>query len=181
MTGIKYEDYQALILNRVRAWRLKLPGMEYDDLVGEGNLAFCQALKTYNPQKSKFSTYLWNTLQMHFGNLMTVQTVHRKDWHRASNAARRHDGFEPCSLPDQEARIVFLDGLRKSRKINGDEHALIGIVMSQPESFAQDLVASGNPRTTKRSLTRYMREQYGWGYGRAWRAFANLRAALIEI
>ena len=181
MKQIRYEDWRPMVAKHAWTWSRK-SGLEFEDLMAEGNLAFCEATRSYDPSRSKFSTWLWRNLQVRFGNLNRTETVYRKDFQRQSNSAYREtDDFELASPPDQEKRAVFADGLRKDKRINGDETVLIGLVFSPPADFIDGLILSGNPRTTKRALTRYVRDRYGWTYPQAWKALANIKSALAEI
>ena len=55
----KYEKYVNLI--RKEAWKRaqKHPGLKFDELVSQGNLAYWLAVKTWDPTRASFSTHLW--------------------------------------------------------------------------------------------------------------------------
>ena len=62
-----YEKYVNLI--RKAAWDrvAKNPNLEFDELVAWGNLAYCEALQTWDPDKGAFSTHLTWQLRHRLG------------------------------------------------------------------------------------------------------------------
>lgn len=59
----QYEDYLNLI--RKEAWKRvkRNPLADFEELVGQGSLAFTKALNTWDPAKAKFITHLWWQIQ----------------------------------------------------------------------------------------------------------------------
>jgi DNA-directed RNA polymerase specialized sigma subunit len=48
------------------AWSFhKTTGIELNELFSEACLAYCLALKNYNPKKAKITTYMWNCIYNH--------------------------------------------------------------------------------------------------------------------
>ncbi len=62
-----YLQYQNLI--RKVAWHRASnnPNLEFDELMAEGNLAYCEALSTWDPARGRFSTHLWWQLRHRLG------------------------------------------------------------------------------------------------------------------
>jgi hypothetical protein len=54
---INYYDYKNMIYST--AWKVTrcFPSIEYDEALGQANLAFVEAKQTYNPKKGEFSTH----------------------------------------------------------------------------------------------------------------------------
>ena len=65
----KYEDYQRMIYSKAWQWVRRNPNLEFDELVGWGNLAYAEAVKSWDPDKGKFSTHLWWQLRHRLGCL----------------------------------------------------------------------------------------------------------------
>ena len=56
-----FEKYQKLI--QKQAWKYaKKWGVDYDDMVSEGYLIYCQTLKSWKPEKGSFTTHLYFAL-----------------------------------------------------------------------------------------------------------------------
>ena len=71
-----YLDHQNLIHKACWDRCRKNPGLEFNELVGEGNLAYCEALQTWNPDKGKFSTHLVWRLRHHLGRANSIAYDH---------------------------------------------------------------------------------------------------------
>jgi hypothetical protein len=58
MSDDHYLKHQKLIYER--AWRriAQNPNLDFQELLSEGNLAYCEALQTHDPAKGRFSTHL---------------------------------------------------------------------------------------------------------------------------
>ena len=48
-------------------------GEDWDDLFQEAALAYCEALKSYNPKKGKITTYMWWSMTSHLKNYLKYQ------------------------------------------------------------------------------------------------------------
>ena len=57
-----YKESTGTIHQKVRAFSKRYP-IEYDEILSEANLIFCEAIETYDEEKSKFNTYLTNELK----------------------------------------------------------------------------------------------------------------------
>jgi RNA polymerase sigma factor (sigma-70 family) len=51
-------------------------GVEFDDLFQEACIAYLEALKTFDPQKSKLSTYVWHCVSAHLKNYIKLEKIH---------------------------------------------------------------------------------------------------------
>ena len=63
-------------LNLIRkiAWSFHMTTkMEFDDLFQEAALAYCEALKNYDPTKGQISTYMWHCIHSHLKNYLKLQ------------------------------------------------------------------------------------------------------------
>ena len=48
-------------------------GIDFDDLCQEAALAYLQAMKSYNPEKGKISTYVWHCINNHLKNYVRTE------------------------------------------------------------------------------------------------------------
>lgn len=187
----KYEDYEALIVHRARAWmrwfeqsQTKRSLWTLEDLIQEGAVIFCKCQNEYNPEKgAKFSTFLWNSLNIHFGNI-------NKLCH--TNTAYRSGSLEPEQIerlqnsePAQDKYAEFAQSIERAglnekngTKRNMDVKKIIGLVLNNPDTFVEQLKASGCPRVTKRAIQKYVIENWGWNISRTWETFKTIRQAL---
>ncbi len=73
MTKLNYNDHTGLI--HKLAWQYhRSSGLHLDDLIGEANLAFVIARDSYDENKGKPSTWIWNTLVLHLQNYCKKET-----------------------------------------------------------------------------------------------------------
>jgi hypothetical protein len=59
--------YQNLVRKCSWDWIRRNPNLDFDELVGEGNLAYTEALMTWNENKGCFATHLWWNLRHRLG------------------------------------------------------------------------------------------------------------------
>ena len=59
---IKFDDYVSMIRSRAHKYSRTF-GVDYDEVEGEGFVIYCEAVKSYEPSKGSFSTYLWSELR----------------------------------------------------------------------------------------------------------------------
>ena len=57
---MEYAKYENLIYKL--SWRYARVGFEFDDLLSEANWAYMRATETFDPEKCKFCTHLYNTV-----------------------------------------------------------------------------------------------------------------------
>jgi len=188
----EYDDYESLIAHRARAWMryfeqtsAKRSLWTLEDLMQEGAVIFCKCRNEYNPQKgTKFSTFLWNSLNIHFGNigkLCHTNTAYRPGSLEPEQIERLQDNSEPT----QDKYTEFVQSIERAgfdgkngTKRNMDVKKIIGLVLNNPDTFVEQLKASGCPRVTKRAIQKYVIENWGWNISRTWEAFKTIRSAL---
>ncbi len=64
----EYKDFKNLILKEV--WKKAKNGIDYDELLSAGNLAFVEASQSWKPEKGMFSTHLWYRLRYRLGDVV---------------------------------------------------------------------------------------------------------------
>lgn len=67
---LEFHEYQRLIHSCLRRWKLPEP---YEDCQQESYLIYARCVERYDPERSKFSTFFFQTLYRHF------QTENRKN------------------------------------------------------------------------------------------------------
>ncbi len=68
-------------INLIRkiAWSFhKTTGLDWDDLFQEAALAYCRAMKTYDPKRGAISTYMWWSITSHLKNYLRQELNHSK-------------------------------------------------------------------------------------------------------
>lgn len=165
---IKFEDYEKLIISRAWTWQQKTK-WEIEDLIAEGNLVFCKILNDYDPKKSAFSTYLFNSLQMHYGNL-----VNTANCQKAPKQATEDSIFcESVNInPEQETmfRQIIND-------LPNDAKEVVRAIFETPMEIIEIL---GIKKMTRNTLQKYFSQFRGWSQSRIWKAFSNIQQGLEE-
>jgi DNA-directed RNA polymerase specialized sigma subunit len=58
------QQFNDLNLIRKAAWSFhSTTGIDFEELMGEASLAYCKALKTYNPARGKLTTHVWQYMR----------------------------------------------------------------------------------------------------------------------
>ena len=171
---MQYNSYKRLIAKRAWAWTQRT-GLEFEELVAEGNLIFVQASNSYDPEKGMFSTYLWWQLENRYKAMI--------NYHNQSFRFYINSNILPDFI-DQENQVIFSDYLSKKSipkkgKVNGDARAVINLALNLPDDFVNFArQEKGTVRVTKKLIQRYLIQVKGWGIGRCWTAFKMARTAL---
>jgi hypothetical protein len=168
---IIYERYRKLIFNRAWAWQLRT-GKDVEELVADGNLVFCKCLQNHDKEKSSFSTYLYNSLQMHFGNMVNIS------WSLRSARHLEQGDLEPdqcgefsTSSPQQEA--IFRQIINN---LSTDSKEVIKAIFETPLEIIE---VFGITKVTKACLRDYFRQCRGWQFKRIKAAFAEIHKAIL--
>ena len=67
-------------INLIRkiAWSFhKTTGYDWDDLFQEAALAYCEALKNYDPNRGQLTTYMWTAIKNHLQAFITYQDEYK--------------------------------------------------------------------------------------------------------
>lgn len=92
-------------------------GIDFDDLCQEASLAYLQAMKTYDPNKGKISTYVWHCVNNRLNNYLKQET---------KNKAL---SFEDIEISLSTKQIPFWE------KLSVDAQKLADIVIASPDKF----------------------------------------------
>jgi len=159
MMDNKYNKYKKMIYKLV--WRYARIGYEFDELLSEANWAYVRACKTFNPDKSKFCTHLYNTVNGHLHNF-TKPSIDNSPI--TDNMSK--DNY------NQQRRVAFKDILEKS---GDDVVTIINLIFNMPERLAAMCNEVSCPKVTRRRLTRYLVTNSGWKPARAQRALSTIQ------
>lgn len=163
MTEIKYEDYKNLIYKIAWTYHRKT-GVDFEELVSEGNIAFCNAKKNFNPNKNiKFCTYLYCCLKNQMKDFVDKQN--------------NHCDFNEIKfyLEDKNSQfqIKLFENLSDSSKI------IVKTIINPPEEIIKWAQNDKWPkkRDGKKHLSRYFREK-GWKFQDIWNSFNEIQTVL---
>ncbi len=138
---IQYEDYIMMIRDRAHCWnkilsRSNLKGVRekrnfWEELFSVGNLAFCEAKDTYDPNKGTFSVWLYRYLDNYMRNHLV----------KSSKICRMEECFEHIdAVSVQEKRIEkpnFLTEFLSS--VSEEAKEIINIALNTPAEYAEFL------------------------------------------
>jgi DNA-directed RNA polymerase specialized sigma subunit len=162
----RYGDYKNLILSRAWAWQQRT-GWELEELEAEGNVVFCKAVQTYDPSKSSFSTYLYNALQMHFGNMVTLSRCQK-----AEKKEMKTDCDNCFAYGDVQQEAIFREMIND---LPEDAKEVVKAVFETP---AEILDVLGITRVSKNALHQYFNRCRGWSQQRTYSAFKVIQQIL---
>ena len=158
------KDYLNLI--RQIAWSFhKTTGIEWDELFGEASLAYCEALRSYQPKKSKESTWIFNCIENRLINFCKMEWKHK-------NPVGVEKWVETTvPTPDYE---FFVDRFSEFN-LSVDVKWIIRMVLRNPQRYNQIAFKTIGVITTD------LRDKKKWQYERIWAGMRNLRVELSEI
>jgi len=143
MTEDHYKEYKKLIYKE--AWRkAKLYGLDFQDLIGEGNLAYCEALETWDPEKGAFSTHLTWRLKYRFGEVLGFDAS-QKELGEVPELAGGENPLTSCS---------FKNGLET---LSSDAKEVANIILGSSGELC-DMTAN-KIRVTRKNIARYYRSK----------------------
>ena len=163
MTEIKYEDYKKLIYKIAWHWHRKT-GIDFEELVSEGNVAFCNAKNGFNADKNiKFCTYLYTILKNAMKDFVDKQKQN-------VDFCEIEFGFED---KNNKFQIHLFENLSNDSKI------IVRTIINPPEEIIKWAQKDKWPkkRDGKKHLSRYFREK-GWKFQDIWNSFNEIQAVL---
>lgn len=179
----QYEDYVNLI--RKYAWKAyrKNPNIDISDLISMGNIAYCEAIKTWDKNLGSFSTHL---------------TWQLKDYlrpKRLRNCGLRVNREDHVALDDPEApELADLSGPAVDREagfrlailsLSREAQEVVWLVLNLPEELADWTIRWVRPCLG--SVRSYLRNTptgehpNGWPKAKIERAFNEIKTALMAL
>ncbi len=146
-------------INLIRkiAWSFhRTTGLEWDDLFQEAALAYLEALRTYNPEKGRITTYMWWCI-----------TSRLKDYLREERKYKQ----PICSIEDVDVDYpTACTPLFES--LSNDAQLITDIIQATPKKFI-----ALTPQLAKRRVIKITIRK-GWSRTRVWRSIQELKLAL---
>ena len=147
---MKYEDYKKMIMKIAHSYN-KTTGMNVEDLISEGNLVFVERLKNFDPEKSKFSTFLYESINARFKNLNKRQHLQKYDGVKVevdmANKQESGDNIENNCILKNSIEIL-----------SKDAKMVVSIVLNAPADLLSMLP---KPSLSRFQLTTYLLK-LGW-------------------
>lgn len=168
-----FEDHQKQIFGIVHNFIRKFGG-DFDELVAEANLMFMKAFNEFDPEKSKFSTYLHTVIYNRLLDLLYADQRHRM----MSLDNETADGTTYASqVPDAHRSnfsfVDFAQGLSK------DASTVLQLLDNSPEELAVLAIGKGgHPRNWRSSIREYLADVVGWNTTRIAKSFLEIQGAL---
>ena len=162
-----YQKYYPMIKNRARSWaRPGVIGLEKEDLESIGNEVFMECCSTFNGS-TKFSTWLWKCLNNRFYVECNYKKIHCED-------------IEPIQIANKNENIESQVVLKQSlQKLSSDAQFIVNSALNTPiEMINQAKEETGRACICLKRIQRHLIENEGWGVGRCWRGFKEIRKAL---
>lgn len=161
-----FEDYSRLITFVAYKWH-KRTGLDYEDLIAEGNLVFVRCAEDYNPELSRFSARLGHYLEQHYQNIVLTMFCKK----RLGNIVEMEDHYQSSHLsPDKECMFrEILEDLPE------DAVEIVKALFDIPREIIDVL---GITKITKNSLFRYFKEIKNWKQAKILNAFDHIQKRL---
>jgi len=164
---IKYEDFHSLVCSRARAW--SSGNNYYDELISEGYLCFLKTKEKYDPSKSKFSTFFYHSLNLHF----------RKFIQSFPSAVFCDTDIETIAHPDGcPLKAAALKGMVDG--LSGRSKEMVNYVINPPTQLIWEMRRNGSTKMSKHVLQKYLVKKEGWNINRCWESFKEIREAIKE-
>ena len=159
------EKYQDLIYKLAHRFE-KTSGLEFEDLVGWGNLKFVECQRNYDPMLSSFGTYLY----IQVTGIFTAMS--QKELRYQSYKSESTEPVISNSNPEQET--IFRDLLGRLSK---DAKKVVKIIFETPIEIV-DLFPKEKVNSQFR-IHIYLRQQ-GWEWLRIMNAFEEIQESLAK-
>jgi DNA-directed RNA polymerase specialized sigma subunit len=168
---ILYKDYVAMIKNRAAYWSRHYQSVanmfarqrgidskpysrirektdfaekvqqDYKELFSVGNLAFCKAKQTYDPNKGKFSTWLYAYLDNHMRNFIWKEEV-KQNFLKLNYSV--YNNIEEQKTTNSTWFTDFLNSVSKEAK------EMISVILNTPNEYADALSSMISNKTQLR-------------------------------
>ncbi|HSH52440.1 MAG TPA: sigma factor [Bacteroidales bacterium] len=153
-------------LNLIRkvAWSfVKTTGLEFDELFSEASLAYVQAEAKYNPDKSQFSTFIYQSMKNHLCSYC------KKEYQE--NHAEMPEEYEPVShYASTENTVFFKESISN---LSEEGRIICNMIFESPEEY----LSLNKPKIAKGYLKNKLRE-IGWTWEKIWNGFSEVKKVL---
>ena len=128
---------------------------DWDDLFQEAALAYCEALKTYNPNKGKITTYMWHCISSHLVNYLRLQ--------------EKQTGH--IQLEEEETEVSFLPN-NFIESLSQDAQWVAEMVVGNPSKYLAD-----TPQGARKKIADSIFLERQWSWSKIRSAIQDLRLA----
>lgn len=160
-----FETY-AKMLYRLSWQYHQQTGVDFEDLLGEAEVAYCKAAQHYDPARPvQFSTYLYTAvlnqissfIQRELRNNQYTVSANDVDLETVGDVTK-HDHFWAVleDMPEDARRVCRM-------------------VLDSPQDYLRQA-----PKMTRGQIKRQLRSEWGWTHQRIWGAFHSIHQALKE-
>ncbi len=196
---IKYEDYKLLIAKMAWQWSRR-SGLEWEELMGQGNLAFVQArnrFETFKKSKPAFSTFLVNFLERRYivivnCSMAEKRTFESSDFEFDSKSGENKWVVKKTSEPaDIEVDSLMSRNCSPERivafkemvnNLSKDAQTLVECILETPKELAWMAGHHGQPiRMTLYMLEKYFTQKRGWPIYHFRKVSKEIHRALAEL
>jgi len=156
MKVINYKDYEKLIFQLAGKWHKRL-NIELSDAIGQANISYCYALKTFDETKGLFSTHLYEKI---IGRYRDFYTKEKNKIHTITT------NCENTYIANNDLSELF-------DKISPDASFVLKLVIDNPEN----LISSTTKRLNKQAVTKYLKSQ-NWSLSKIKLIFREIKKYL---
>lgn len=173
---IRAEDY--LDAMRKIAWSFhRTTGLPFEDLLSATYECFVRATKSYNPEKSQFTTYLHIACRNNLINYCH-SAYQMTEHNRAPNTPflweASHLLSEQVDYRDPEKICIMRETLRT---LPEEAKMIAKMVLESPSDF---LACGDRPKLARGAVKDKLREM-GWSWSKIWQGFKDLKYVLSQI
>ena len=164
---IEYKDYKNLIFRT--AWNYnKKYGLDFEELVARGNLAFCDAKDTFDKsKKTKFSTHLCWQLKGAFGLMLRERSQ--------ALPLTEHSDIRTETI---ESDLFFRNMVSK---LSNEARFITEIVFETPYEIVQMCIEEATPATvTMGRIKKYLRD-LGWTHSLIHKSYKEIQFMLKNL
>lgn len=192
---------QDINLIRKMAWSFsKTTNAEYEELLSEAAIAYLEALESYDPSKSKLSTWTWRIMRNRLAdftaketkvenrertvNELEYRTLYGSQTNRmaggnvdveASSASKYSwedcMDFGPGNAPTQEQALYFKEIMSE---LSEEAKEVCKMIFEAPHQFLAHA-----PKLSRGVIKDQLRQR-GWKWASIWRSFREIKQALNE-
>ncbi len=165
MTDQFYNQHKNLIIKKAFSFHFTT-NIPVDDLIAQGNLIFCEAIKTYDPERSKFSTWLWKRLD--------------RELYKYVLSIKKHNKFninkDPVEIPcfNFDSYIKYV-GIKND--LTDEAHQVLSIIINSPHEIFEAIDLT-RPKKARGAIVKYLRNNEGWSWPVIWKTMNELKGAL---
>jgi hypothetical protein len=142
----QYKESEKIIRGKVYQYSI-LFSIEYEDLLGQANLLFCEAIERFDVQKNiKFSTFFFPYITKKLKQY-AIKEIKNK-------STKINSTYEKAFIDDCFFNIDFFNGLSEDAQI------VVSLIQNHIEKLKDEKLKNKN--ITQRSIRKFLRLNYNW-------------------